>query len=42
VNGTWLQLASLPPGYSPLYFASAVLPDGRLIVEGGEFNFLLS
>src|SRR5207249_3881859 len=41
VNGTWSQLASLPPGYSPLYFASAVLPDGRVIVEGGEFNFFL-
>ena len=40
VNGTWSQLASLPAGYSPLYFASAVLPDGRVIVEGGEYNFL--
>jgi hypothetical protein len=41
VNGTWTQLASLPTDYGPLYFASAVLPDGRLIVEGGEFNFSL-
>ena len=24
--------------YAPLYFASAVLPDGRVIVEGGEYN----
>ncbi len=40
VNGTWTQVASLPPGYSPLYHSSAVLPDGRLIVEGGEYNFL--
>jgi hypothetical protein len=39
VNGTWSQLASLPAGYSPLYFASAVLPDGRVIIEGGEFNY---
>lgn len=39
VNGTWSQLASLPAGYAPFYFASAVLPDGRLIVEGGEFNY---
>jgi hypothetical protein len=31
VNGTWTQLASLPDGYSPLYHASAVLPDGRVI-----------
>jgi hypothetical protein len=29
VNGTWTQVASLPPGYSPLYHSSAVLPDGR-------------
>lgn len=40
VNGTWSRLASLPPGYSPLYHASAVLPDGRVIIEGGEYNFL--
>ena len=40
VNGTWSQLSSLPEGYSPLYFSSAVLPDGRVIVEGGEYNFL--
>jgi hypothetical protein len=39
VNGTWSALASLPAGYGPLYFASAVLPDGRVIVEGGEYNF---
>jgi len=24
-NGAWSQLASLPAGYSPLYYASAVL-----------------
>jgi hypothetical protein len=40
VNGTWTQLASLPAGYSPLYHSSAVLPDGRVIIEGGEYNFL--
>jgi hypothetical protein len=39
INGTWTQQASLPSNYSPLYYASAVLPDGRLIVEGGEYNF---
>jgi hypothetical protein len=38
VNGTWTQIASLPANYCPLYFASAVLPDGRMIVEGGEDN----
>src|SRR3989475_5550602 len=40
VNGTWTQLASTPAGYSPLYHSSAVLPDGRFIIEGGEYNFL--
>ena len=39
VNGTWSQLASLPSGYAPLYYGSAVLSDGRVIVEGGEYNF---
>ncbi|MFZ0800701.1 MAG: hypothetical protein WBQ09_06720, partial [Terriglobales bacterium] len=38
VNGTWTQLASMQSGYAPLYFASAVLPDGRVLVEGGEYN----
>jgi hypothetical protein len=38
VNGTWSQVASLPATYQPLYFASAVLPDGRVLIEGGEFN----
>jgi hypothetical protein len=37
IDGTWSQIASMPAGYSPLYFASAVLPDGRMIVEGGEY-----
>lgn len=37
-NGTWTQLASLPEGYAPLYFAGAVLKDGRIIVLGGEYN----
>jgi len=45
VNGTWLQMASLPTGYAPDAFASAVLPDGRLVISGGEYNngnFLLT
>jgi hypothetical protein len=37
-NGTWTQIASLPAGYSPLYHSSAVLPDGRVIIMGGEYN----
>jgi hypothetical protein len=38
VNGTWSQVASLIAKYQPLYFADAVLPDGRVIIEGGEYN----
>ncbi len=37
INGTWSKIASMPAGYAPLYFASAILPDGRMIVEGGEY-----
>ena len=40
LNGTWSQRATMPEGYAPLYFASAVLPDGRVIVEGGEYQAL--
>ena len=39
VNGMWSRIASMPSDYGPLYFASAVLADGRVIVEGGEYNF---
>lgn len=46
VNGTWSQVASLPNaastanpnGWGPFDFASAVLPDGRVIYEGGEYS----
>jgi hypothetical protein len=38
-KGTWTKLASLPAGYSPDAFASAVLADGRLVIVGGEYNF---
>jgi len=43
-NGSWTALQSLPqpspnpPGYGPLYYASGVLPDGRVFVIGGEYN----
>ena len=40
-NGTWTEIASLPADYSPLYHSSAVLPDGRLIIMGGEYNFFV-
>ena len=38
VNGTWSSITSMPSDYAPLYFASNVLPDGRVLVEGGEYN----
>ena len=38
VNGTWTQVASLPGGYAPLFFASAVLPDGKVAIQGGEYQ----
>jgi hypothetical protein len=49
INGTWSQVAS-PPNcpngydstatvYSPLYYASAILPDGRFVIIGGEYDY---
>jgi len=38
VNGTWNRLANLP--YAPYASASAVLADGRLLIEGGEYTGL--
>lgn len=38
VTGKWTQLPSLPNSYAPLYFASAVLPDGKVILNGGEYQ----
>jgi hypothetical protein len=32
---------SLPSDYSPLYHSSAVLPHGRVIIEGGEYQFFV-
>ena len=37
-KGTIKRIADLPSGYCPVYFASATLPDGRVIIEGGEYN----
>lgn len=42
VNGTWSQAASLPSDYGPLYFASAILPNGYVVINGGEYNFCSS
>jgi hypothetical protein len=38
IHGTWTQAASLPPDYAPLYFGSVVLADGKVVVEGGEYQ----
>ena len=38
INGTWTNAGTLPSGYNPLYFASAVLPNGKVIIMGGEYN----
>jgi hypothetical protein len=35
VNGTWSQIASMPASYAPHWETSAVLADGRVIVNGG-------
>ena len=35
-NGTWATLA--PSNRAPLYYASGVLRDGRVIVAGGEYD----
>ena len=37
-NGTWAQTGSMQNGYMPTAYASAVLPDGKLLVLGGEYN----
>jgi len=37
-DGDWSQIAQMPSGYAPRFFASAVLPDGRAIAMGGEYN----
>src|SRR3954468_13175425 len=40
LDGTWSELASLPAdwNYGPYAYASAVLADGRVLIEGGEYN----
>ncbi len=50
INGTWNQAAAMPncpngfagasadTNYAPLYYGSAVLPDGRLVIIGGEYD----
>ena len=38
INGAWSGFSPLPDGYAPNIHSSAVLPDGRVLVEGGKFN----
>ena len=39
INGTWSSGGLLPSGYSPWFFGSQVLLDGKTVaVEGGEYN----
>ncbi len=49
INGTWTKVASPGPctngkkstatTYAPLYYASAVLADGRFVMIGGEYDY---
>ncbi|MGC2494886.1 MAG: hypothetical protein WA410_18770, partial [Candidatus Binatus sp.] len=49
INGTWTQVPSPGPcpngkkstatTYAPLYYASAVLADGRFVMIGGEYDY---
>jgi hypothetical protein len=38
INGTWVNAGSAPSPYNPLYFASQVLPNGYVVIIGGEYN----
>src|SRR6266496_4669024 len=37
-NGNDPTIGCVNCAYTPLYFASAALPDGRVVVIGGEYN----
>ncbi|HEY5046831.1 MAG TPA: hypothetical protein VII49_02280 [Rhizomicrobium sp.] len=37
-DGKWTTIAAMPSGYTPLYYASQVLPSGDVIMNGGEYN----
>src|SRR5437660_3359889 len=36
-GGKWVPAGAFLPNYNPLYFASAVLPNGQVIIMGGEY-----
>ena len=38
INGTWTKVASLPTSYSPLFFSSAVLPDGKVAFKAANIT----
>jgi hypothetical protein len=38
-SGKFKAIASMPSSYGPIFFATQVLTDGRMIVNGGEYNF---
>ena len=39
-TGTWSKLTSSPAAYGPLFYCSAVLADGRVVIIGGEYNLI--
>ena len=38
INGTWTSRPISPMSFRRLYFASQVLPDGRVWILGGEYT----
>jgi hypothetical protein len=38
-SGKFKAIAAMPSTYGPIFFASQILTDGRMIVNGGEYNF---
>ena len=38
VNGTFFNAAALPPNYVPYATSGGVLPDGRVLLIGGEYT----
>ena len=36
-DGTWSAIAAMQASYEPLFFATQILPNGEMIVNGGEY-----